>query len=750
MIESTQLRQRRSMDFESHYEHLCALHDLVPLKAVKANLNEGVLDINGDRIKLSEWAPIFSSIGINKHLVFLAIRSYYQPALGETGNERQKQHFRKRVPAIRSKSCTLQLCGSIRDCLIVSSALKSLELQGLPLRQGDLIALTKGLSKTKTLQHISLAYCPIGDEGLEIICKSLKNSVTIKTVNFTGCNLTWSGAEHITQVIKHQATKRHSEVWAESLRYRHPDLDCMTGLRRITMNCNTLIGDTGAIAFAEALRDDLWLKALDLQQCGISNEGAKALLNSLQSSTTLIILDVRKNPLIDQSLIKSIIERIMLNGNGTNSEYKWLNLASSREHAKQKQRRKTIMLGHGLKGKATIRIVIWKYGGTRKHAENKSAAVSSDFIPEPMRPGTEGYVPWRTAARANRFRSIHQGSSLQNRMFQASNPVKVTLESASSSDTEETVYTPQQLLQMSTVGDSSDAISVQQYNCLKMELEECHLRLEEEMRARTKADARLMELEIENTRLRNINVSLSDALHAQSTTGTILEDEGVLESIEASFRKFHAFLDLLKDAGLGQLAAIAGIDQSDFGSMGQPQLSSTVGNNKTKDNIHSETPQATQLHAADQAFLKHSESDVIPNTSTSLSIQLANQSADVCHKNLQSVHSNSERECGDKFQNLQVIGHNDKTNKQLSTRINDQLQIQATGKLLDYSEDDGSNGSGSCGTHSERNPNSRKSKDVMKKNKAHSLSVFGTDGSLTPMRGNKNEQVTNNEEFFKK
>ncbi|XP_072137664.1 centrosomal protein of 78 kDa [Mobula birostris] len=744
MIESTQFRQRRPMDFESHYEHLCALQDLVPLKAVKANLNQGVLDINGDRIKLSEWAPIFSSIGINKHLVFLAIRSYYQPGLGETGNERQKQHFRKRVPAIRSKSCTLQLCASIRDCLIVSSALKSLELQGLPLRQGDLIALTKGLSKTKTLQHISLAYCPVGDEGLEIICKILKNSVTIKTVNFTGCNLTWCGAEHITQVIKHQATKRHSEVWAESLRYRHPDLDCMTGLRRITMNCNTLIGDTGAIAFAEALKDDLWLKALDLQQCGISNEGAKALLNSLQSSTTLIVLDVRKNPLIDRSLIKSIIERIMLNGNGTNSEYKWLNLASSREHAKQKQRRKTIMLGHGLKGKATIRI------GTRKHTENKNAAVSSDFIPEPMRPGTEGYVPWRTAARANRFRSIHQGSSLQNRVIQASNPVKVTLESASSSDTEETIYTPQQLLQMSAVGDSPDAISVQQYNCLKMELEECHLRLEEEMRARTKADARLMELEIENTRLRNINVSLSDALHAQSTTGTILEDEGVLESIEASFRKFHAFLDLLKDAGLGQLAAIAGIDQSDFGSIGQPQLSAAVGNNKTKDNIYSEAPQATQLHAADQALLKHSESDVIPNTSTSLSIQLANQSADFCHKNLQLIHSNSERECGDKFQNLQVIGLNDKTNKQLSTRINDQLQMQVTGKLLDYSEDDGSNGSGSCDTHSERNPNNRKSKDVMKKNKAHSHSVYGTDGSLMPMRGNKNEQVTNNEEFLKK
>lgn len=57
------------------------------------------------------------------------------------------------------------------------------------------------------------------------------------------------------------------------------------------------------------------------------------------------------------------------------------------------------------------------------------------------------------------------------------------------------------------------------------------------------------QLEIENARLRSLNTSLSEVLHAQSVTNMILEDEGVLGSIENSFQKFHAFLDLLKDAG---------------------------------------------------------------------------------------------------------------------------------------------------------------------------------------------------------
>ncbi|XP_038660836.1 centrosomal protein of 78 kDa isoform X2 [Scyliorhinus canicula] len=694
MIEPTNLRQRGPMDFEAHYEHLCVLRDLVPLKAVKANLNQGVLDIDGDCIKPSEWAPILSSISINKNLTFLAVRSYYQPGLGETGSERYKQHFRKRTPAIRSKDFTIQFCKSIRDCLSVSTGLKTLELQGLPLRHRDLIVLTKGLSRTKTLQNLSLAYCPIGDDGLKIVCESVKNSATIKTVNFTGCNLTWRGAEHMTNIIKHQATKRHSQVWAESLRYRRPDLDCMTGLRRITMNCNTLIGDIGAAAFADALKDDLWLKALDLQQCGISDKGAKALLDILQTSSMLIVLDVRKNPLIDRSLTQSIIERILLNGNGVNSEYKWLALSSSRDPAKQKQRRKTIKLGHGLKGKATIRI------GIRKFTDNgkKNAPVSSDFIPEPLPPGAEGYVPWRTAARANRFRSIHLASPHQNRDVQASNPLMLTLESASSSETDEPIGTPKTETQMNVVEESYEAVTVKQYKHLKVELEECRQRLEEEMRARTKADARLMELELENTRLRNINLSLSDALHVQSTTSTILEDEGVLESIEASFQKFHAFLDLLKDAGLGKLAVMAGIDQSDFGLMRQPQLSSTVGKDKqeqgaesTKEKIPPEEPQVMQFCTGDQAFLKQSEpARISSGSTTSPSVQLVNQSIDPKPKNLQYNHLNSEVKF---LKSDEAFGSNeDQTSKQHSSGRTGERQEcavpRASEKVLSRSEDD--------------------------------------------------------------
>ncbi|XP_052633646.1 centrosomal protein of 78 kDa isoform X2 [Harpia harpyja] len=574
MIESVKIRRQCMLDFYSHYEHLCALQGSVPLKAVKANLTRGALDLIVDHIKAADWAPLLNSIRHNKTLTSIGIRSFHQQGLGESGVERYKTYFRRRIPAIRSKDLTGQLCKAVKGCLSISDVLKNLELQGLLLRERDLILLTKGLATASSLESVSLAHCPIGDGGLETICQSIKNSATIRYVNFTGCSLTWRGAEHIANVLKHQAMKRHGEAWAESLRYRRPDLDYMTGLRRITLNCNMLVGDRGASAFADCLGEDLWLKALDLQQCGISNEGARSLLDALQTNTTLVVLDIRKNPLIDHVMMKNIIERALMNGNSANSEYKWLTSPSSKDALKTRPKKRTVVLGSGRKGKATIRIGLPSKKSVSPGKKNTS--VKDSYSPKPLPPGTKGFLPWRTAERAKRCRGGPVDSTEELPVkIQTGIPVKVTVESASTSETEDTEDLDD-VIHHPDLAKSLDKINVTKYQQLQLELEECMEKLKEEQRARVKAEERIVELEVENARLRNLNTSLSDVLHAQSVTNMILEDEGVLGSIENSFQKFHAFLDLLKDAGLGQLAVLAGIDQSDFGLLGHPQMNSTL------------------------------------------------------------------------------------------------------------------------------------------------------------------------------
>ena len=51
----------------------------------------------------------------------------------------------------------------------------------------------------------------------------------------------------------------------------------MAGIRRITLNGNGLIGDDGVRILAETLKDDLWIKALDMQRCSITTKGGDRL-----------------------------------------------------------------------------------------------------------------------------------------------------------------------------------------------------------------------------------------------------------------------------------------------------------------------------------------------------------------------------------------------------------------------------------------------------------------------------------------
>ncbi|KAF3851264.1 hypothetical protein F7725_013036 [Dissostichus mawsoni] len=533
--DSAHIRGRGGQDFFAYYDSACARQESVPLPAVKMNLGKGMLDFNGDRVRLTDWPPILNSICINKHLHHIAISSTYQASLasGDADKRFYKSCLRKRIPAFRSKDMTFKLCKALRECLTVSPNLKTLQLNGLPLRERDLITLTKGFAKSVSLENLSLANCPISDEGLEgFYLPKCEVFYKHRTVDFTGCNLTWRGAEHMANIIKHQGMQRHGTAWAESLRYRHPQFEGMGGLRRVTLNCNTLIGDRGAAALAHELAEDLWVKAVDLQRCGLSNEGARRLLEALKTNSALCVLDIRSNPLIDKVLIKTVLEKVLMNADRQSSE-----------------------------------------------------PLVKDHLPED---GVQTLLRPRSLIPAP---SVYLGELLHELNARAT--VKVTMETDSEADDYEEVEDEEVVVEVEQRPSSphlQDRITERKFNHLQMELKECRLRLAEERRARLRAESRLMEYELDNARLRDNNLSLSEALAATCSASapaalSALEDEAVLESIESSFTKFHAFLDLLKDAGLGQLASMAGIDKSDFHPPGRPQLSSTLGRGEYGDGL---------------------------------------------------------------------------------------------------------------------------------------------------------------------
>ncbi|XP_061672964.1 centrosomal protein of 78 kDa isoform X2 [Syngnathoides biaculeatus] len=579
--ESVQLKRRGAHDFMEYYTDACARHESIPLTAVKSHIDKGTLDFNGDRVKLADWPPILDSISINKHLQHIVISSTYQTShgCGDADRRYYKPVFRKKIPSIRCKDVTFKLCKALKECLSISPNLKTLKLHGLPLRERDLVSLTKGLAKSVSLEALSLANCPIGDEGLEVICQSVKYSTRIKEIDFTGCNITWRGAEHLANIIQHQGMQRHGSVWAQSLRYQKPKYEGMGGLRRLTLNSNTLIGDLGAVRLARELAEDLWVKAVDLQKCGLSNRGACHLLEVLKTNSTLCVLDIRNNPLVDNSLIKTIIEKILMKVEARAPEYCWISPAAKEVPKTSATKRRVVS------GASTERPASQKRTSTE---DDGSVAVQHQRSTSRCR-----QVPHHSAARAGRQRGfpptgakdyslpvMQSGASPQHLQGQAAVRVTFVSESEEEDGHKEGAEAAVAGDQKPSNGSHQDGVNERRLQRMQIALQECRLRLGEERRARLKAESFLREFELENARLRDNNLSLSEALAATGNAlpdRLALGDEDVLESIERSFTKFHAFLDLVKDAGLGQLASMAGIDTSDFLPLGRPQLSSTLG-----------------------------------------------------------------------------------------------------------------------------------------------------------------------------
>ncbi|ELT88150.1 hypothetical protein CAPTEDRAFT_222075 [Capitella teleta] len=598
MIESVAVRQQGAFHFETHYDNLCALQASCPLAAVKARLPEGVLDVNGDRIRATDWMPIVNSLRINKTLDLVAIRSFYQNTLDD--HEKNGTKMRTKAPSIRSKEITFRICKSLKECLVGTPTLSCIELQGLPLRERDLQALARGIAKNATLKHISLESSSVGNDGLEILCKGVKNSKSLTSLNFSACGLSWKGAETLAKIIKHQAIKRHNEAWQDSLRYRRPDLDRMSGIRRITINCNTMIGDQGALALAEALKDDLWLKALDLQQCGLTDVGSKALLEVLKYNTAIVVMDLRQNPMIDQELLRSIMEQVMINCNGQDTEYKWI-LAqplhsedesmhkSPSPRARSKKRTKTLQNSFGKKTSIKISPSVRRSKSTPSRPSSQAAQNS-----EPVKPGPG--MPWRTAMRANRYRG-YPPESESERQYEAwsecsspaSSPKARRANTSSvridfSADEDDETETVRVIRGQAPKTDFRDIKEV------KVELEQLRRRLKEETQARANAEERIIELTLENSRMRH-------EVETSQLRQSLLDDDCVLDSIEQSFQQFHAFLDLLRDAGLGQLISLAGIDQSSM-----PFAKHTPGqdsdNNRSNNNSYANFSSKHDLEAS--------------------------------------------------------------------------------------------------------------------------------------------------------
>ncbi|KAG7201946.1 hypothetical protein KM043_004651 [Ampulex compressa] len=311
-------------NFASCYTELCKQQRLRPLPVICVTLPHS-LDFTTDRVKMDDWGPILNSLSLDLCLKSISVRSRYQcrKPLEEINSEDKARSVSK-APVVLTRYLLEWLSHSLGQCVRNSSNLSNLELEGIPLPNDCIAALCIGLAATETLSHLSLQRCHIGDNGCELICRTITSVQSIRTLNLSQCDLTAECTPHLAGALRRQKLLLYHEAWKRSLRYREPDLEAMPGLRRLTLNDNPGLGDLGMIELIEAIGDSLWLKALDVQHCGLTDRIGESLLQLLDNNNTLTVLDVRQNSELNEELVDEVIRRLRENNAEGKMEYRWL------------------------------------------------------------------------------------------------------------------------------------------------------------------------------------------------------------------------------------------------------------------------------------------------------------------------------------------------------------------------------------------------------------------------------------------
>lgn len=231
-----------------------------------------------------------------------------------------------KAPVVLTRYLLEWLSQSVGQCIRNSNSLTYLELEGIPFPPDCIAVLCVGLSGTQTLHHLSLRRCYIGDDGCKLICRTIADTRSVKSLNLSHCDLTSSSGGAIASALSRQKMSLYHDAWKQSLRYREPNFEAMWGLRRLTLNDNPQLGNCAVRELIEAIRDSLWLKALDLQHCGLTDQIGPDLLELLNQNNTLAVLDVRRNVNLNEGLATGVMRRLEENEVEGKLEYRWMRL----------------------------------------------------------------------------------------------------------------------------------------------------------------------------------------------------------------------------------------------------------------------------------------------------------------------------------------------------------------------------------------------------------------------------------------
>ncbi|CAG9797271.1 unnamed protein product [Chironomus riparius] len=303
---------QRKKGFHDKYLSVCKSKILQPLPEVKIKQkNIHVLDFHADRIKANDWMAICDALKNDRTLKFVTIklRKNDECILDHVDTLKKSRNVVS-IPVIYSKFIFNEFVESLQSILVSNNILEMLSLEGFPIRERFMMTLAKGCFTNRSIRVLNLSRSKIGDDGCEILCSNIKHLTNIETLNLSNCNIGVKGVNAVVDYIKTQKIHRFSEAWIRSLRYQSIDDTSFGGLKRIFLNSNPQIGDEGLKFLTDELSEDVWIKDIEVQNCGLTNVAANEIINCLTYNKTILNFNVANNLDLPEHMHRQILERL--------------------------------------------------------------------------------------------------------------------------------------------------------------------------------------------------------------------------------------------------------------------------------------------------------------------------------------------------------------------------------------------------------------------------------------------------------
>ena len=190
---------------------------------------------------------------------------------------------------------------AIGDALMVNRSLQVLDLSDNPISAG-VVHIAESLKHNHSLLEINFDRCGITEKESQSLAISLKENKSLQTLILNWNILSDRGAAHMADCLRHNKCLKKLDISFcglsdPGMKSLASVLEMNGSLEELNFSGNDAVTGVGLMALGECLKRNKGLKTLKTARCGISEKGGKSIGDALMVNRSLQSLDLRDNPI---------------------------------------------------------------------------------------------------------------------------------------------------------------------------------------------------------------------------------------------------------------------------------------------------------------------------------------------------------------------------------------------------------------------------------------------------------------------